>query len=176
MTSAEIARLINESLVVELMEVFLVDEPLMSVVPNITTSASGTFTTSSNTPASSSSSSTTINYDNLWHIVSLLTLSPVQLLTDRETLLRVRSKACDLIIKFFFAQQNPNVMRALTRSPAWQDIVCQLFCVERMPSTNPVPPIVVDATGASGQKNLTSTNDEDDDDVWENIDYNGKFL
>lgn len=172
--SGENLHLVNDNLVIELIETLLVDE-LASAAVSSSLSSSGTVT------STATAVSSTTNYDNLWHIISLLTLSPVQLINDRLTLLRVRSLACDLVIKFFFAQQNPNVMRALTRSAAWQDIVCQLFCVERLPvsnnnsgnggsSTGP-PPIVI--SNASKQK-FSNTNDEDDD-VWENLDYNGKF-
>lgn len=149
----ETPSLINENLASELIDTFLVEES--QIIANNSTSQAPN----------------PVNQDNLWSIMSLLTLSPVQLIIDREALLRARSKACDLVIKYFFAQQNQAMIRSLTRSPAWQDVVCQLFCVEKIPLASSAPPIVVNNnSGPNGDPKLGGN---DDDDVWENIEYNG---
>lgn len=108
-------------------------------------------------------------------------MSPVQLIANRETLIRARSKACDLVIKFFFAQHyNLSTTRALTKCPAWQDIICQMFCVERLPAS-----ILSPTTLSSQQRNAIVSNSSnpkfnagnyDDEDVWENIEYQNGII
>lgn len=156
--SGENQRGINESLVAELLETtFLLDEALTATGISTTSGVSSTLTSS--------------NQDNLWHIIGLLTLSPAQLIADRDALLRARSKACDLIIKLFFGQHNPTAIRSLTRSPAWQDVICQLFCVERTSTTTNtgVPPVILTIPDDNDARKLSAN---EDDDVWENIEYN----
>ena len=107
-------------------------------------------------------------------------MSPVQLIANRETLIRARSKACDLVIKFFFAQHyNLSTTRALTKCPAWQDIICQMFCVERLPAS------ILSPTTLSQQRNAIVSNSSnpkfnagnyDDEDVWENIEYQNGII
>lgn len=152
--------IINEGLVTELIETFLIDE-VISMSSNSTAAGAN----------ASASTANISNYDNLWHILSLLTLNPTQLINNRETLLRVRSRACDLVIKLVFAQPYSqtttagtaatSAIRALTKLTGWQDIVCQLFCVERIP---------MQPTAVSRRANKMAS---EDDDEWENLDYNG---
>ena len=93
----------SENLVIDLLENFLIDEATLT------------------------------SYDNLWHILSLLTLTGTPLIGDMDELIRIRLKVCELIIGFLFT--NANAARLLTKSPAWQDILCQLLCIEKK-STN----------------------------------------
>lgn len=140
----------NENLVLELMENFLMDE-----------------------------ATTLTNYDNLWHIVSLLNLTPVQLITDKEQLVRTRLRVCEQIVRLIFT--NTSALKYMVKTAAWQDIICQLFCIEKkQPSkvehkaNNDVPPIVVSTSRTLSQPD----DDEDEDhrcrnleDEWENLDY-----
>lgn len=142
---------LNETLVIDLIETFLVEESQVT------------------------------NYDNLWHIISLLNLNPVQLIFDQDTLLRTRLKACELIIKFLFVQTSS--IRLLAKSAAWQDIVCQLFCVKKLPtklnSNNEVPPVVVNTIDATPVRQNARASLDYDNDVWENLDskeMNGIYL
>jgi len=75
------------------------------------------------------------NYDGLWHIVSLFTLatSP-RLADDQPTLITARIKCLERLINFVFV--NSNVVKILVKSLAWQDVVCQLFCLSEISKSN----------------------------------------
>ena len=97
---------------------------------------------------------TLTSYDNLWHILSLLTLTSVN---DASNLIKVRIKVCELVISFL--QMNTNAARLLVKSQAWQDILCQFFCIEKKnfmakeksesvdSKLNKIPPITVTNKG-----------------------------
>jgi len=86
----------NEHLVIDLLENFLLDEATLT------------------------------SYDNLWHILSLLTLTSI---SDTASLIKVRVKVCELLIGYL--QVNSNAAKLMVKFAAWQDILCQFFCVEK---------------------------------------------
>lgn len=112
------------------------------------------------------------NYDNLWHILSLLNQTPVALITDMDVLIKTRLKACEIIVKFIFTTTSS--IRLLTKTPAWQGTICQLFCIDKrvnQGTKGDIPPIVVSASSY-----INNNNDDDDveenEDEWENLDMN----
>jgi hypothetical protein len=105
------------------------------------------------------------NYDNVWHIVSLLSISNISAspnsfelsVTDLKGLILVRLKICEMLVRFLFTSQNS--LRLLTKTPAWQDILCQLLCIQtKRQSVNSgtgkqnstMPPSVVVSTSSTG--------------------------
>lgn len=154
-----------------------------------------------------------INYDNLWHILSLLTLSWSSLnnptnstspnsgklsntsLDELLSIIKLRIKVCEMIIGILFSTtttstSSTNPIKLLTKAPAWQDIICQLLCIERKlvkseSEQKLQPPIIIETkVGDSSDKGLlsqigqTEMQEEDvndgqrtvDDDDWENLD------
>ena len=77
---------------------------------------------------------TLTNYDSLWNIVSLLANQSTPLISDMDVLIKARLKLCEIIIGFLFT--NLNSIKLLTKTPAWQDLVCQLLCLERKDPAN----------------------------------------
>ena len=72
------------------------------------------------------------NLDSLWHITSLLTLSTNPFITsDLCLLVRIRLKSIEVILKYL--QSNSGAIKLLTKSASWQDILCQLYCVDKLP-------------------------------------------
>ncbi|CAF0785781.1 unnamed protein product [Brachionus calyciflorus] len=121
----------NENLPIELLEIFLQDENSIQ------------------------------SFDNLWHIMSMLSLSPVTLISDPDLMIKTRLKACELIFKYVFTNSN----RQMTKTPAWQDIICQFFCYKKRDNLNRdtnLPPIIVSTT--SMMETIANESDE-----WENL-------
>lgn len=74
---------------------------------------------------------TSTTHDDAWHIVSLLTISSSPRLSeDFHTLISSRLKCSQRLINFIFA--NANGAKLLVKCQAWQDIICQLFCLTEM--------------------------------------------
>lgn len=111
---------------------------------------------------------TTQNYENLWHILSMLTLSPVTLITDPDQMVRIRVKSIELVFKFVFS--NPNNIRQLTKSPSWQDIICQFLCYKKKEVLNQgsnLPPIIVSSSSMINEMSEDGLDNESDE--WENL-------
>ena len=107
-------------------------------------------------------------YDNVWHIISLLSVSATPLITDLSVLINTRSNICKIITDHL--GRNLQAIRLLTRCIAWQDIICQLLCVEkkqqtyRVKSTSEAPEILI----SSASHNENSLKDE------QTHEYNGE--
>ena len=99
-SSAQSSPTFSEQLVIDLLENFLLDEATLT------------------------------SYDNMWHILSLLTIT---VFGDTDHLIKARIIVCELLIGFL--DGNVNAVRLLTKSPGWQDVLCQLFCVEKKKSS-----------------------------------------
>jgi hypothetical protein len=58
----------------------------------------------------------------------------------------MRLKVCEMISSFL--STNQTALRSLVKSPAWQDQICKLLCIEKREkeSNNDLPPIVVLST------------------------------
>ena len=86
----------NEHLVIDLLENFLLDEATLTC------------------------------YDNLWHILNLLTLTSI---SDTANLIKVRVRVCELLLGYI--QVNSNAARLMVKFSSWQDILCQFLCIEK---------------------------------------------
>lgn len=69
-------------------------------------------------------------YDGLWNIISLLTESANPFLTsESHVVIKTRLTLCEKILNYLYVY--PSAAKQLVRSLAWQDIICQLFCVQK---------------------------------------------
>lgn len=87
-----------------------------------------------------------VSYESVWHIISLLTVSATPLITELSVLIDTRSNICKIIIDH--SNRNPQAIKLLTKCIAWQDMVCQLLCIEKKhvnirKSTNEMPEILI---------------------------------
>lgn len=70
------------------------------------------------------------SYDGMWNIISLLTQSSNPFLTNEQhVVIKTRLALCEKILNYLYVY--PSTTKQLVRSLAWQDIVCQLFCVQK---------------------------------------------
>jgi hypothetical protein len=99
------------------------------------------------------------NLDNIWHIVSLTTLSMPK---DLKNIIITRTKICAFFEKILKITNN---IRLLVKSLAWQDIVCKLFCIEKRTKENlenntksNIPPIIISAVFNQENSNQLTPN------------------
>jgi len=110
----------------------------------------------------------TVNFDNLWHIISLLSITnTIDLNIEMSQIIRMRLRVYQLIIAFLFASPHTiTTIRLLTKPPAWQDLLCQYLCIGRnqlatINSNNhqiPPPSIVVLSTSSHNATQQTPLN------------------
>ncbi len=70
------------------------------------------------------------NPDSFWHIMSLLNLTQAQFVNNSEKLIKLRLKVCEQLCSFMFTCSQ-NTLKTLIKSPAWQEVLCQYFCIEK---------------------------------------------
>ena len=116
------------------------------------------------------------NHDNIWHIISLLTNIAY---SDVKNIIKMRLKVCEMISSFL--STNQTALRSLVKSPAWQDQICQLLCIEKREkeSNNDLPPIVVLSTSqqtpptqtTSKKNTIISPIDQNNDEITKNQEF-----
>ncbi len=133
----------NEQLVVDLLNNFLYDELVFPV-----------------------------NYESVWHIISLLTVSAQPLISDINILISIRLNICKIMSDHLI--KNPNSIKLLTKCIAWQDILCQLLCIEKkhhkaISTTNEF----VSTPKYSEHDEFETTNEDyiEDTSDWENLEF-----
>jgi hypothetical protein len=86
--------------------------------------------------------SSLVSYDGMWNIVSLLALSANPFLSGEWRLLvGARVTLVEKIASYLCVY--PAAAKLLVKSLAWQDVVCQLFCVQKPADSQVIRDIVV---------------------------------
>lgn len=84
----------------------------------------------------------TLNYDDLWHIVSLLSISNNPFVTsDQNVLVKTRLQFCEHIINHLFI--HPSETKLIVKTPAWQEILCTFFCTRKREKSGDKSPLVI---------------------------------